>query len=70
MSLYLEQWFSILQPKRLSIANFRDKQALAERLQAFIREWNVHAHPFNWTTQSVAKVMAKCEAKSARAKTA
>ncbi len=66
----VEQWFSILQRKRLSIANFRDKQALAERLQAFIREWNVHAHPFNWTTQSVAKVMAKCEAKSARAKTA
>jgi transposase len=66
----VEQWFSILQRKRLSIANFKDKQALAERLQAFIREWNVNAHPFNWTTQSVAKVMAKCEAKSARAKAA
>ena len=66
----VEQWFSILQRKRLSIANFKDNQVLAERLQAFIHEWNVHAHPFNWTTQSVAKVMAKCEAKSARAKTA
>ena len=56
----VEQWFSILQRKRLRIADFADKQALAERLQAFIAEWNVHAHPFNWKTLSVAKVMAKC----------
>ena len=56
----VEQWFSILQRKRLRIADFADKQALAERLQAFIVEWNIHAHPFNWTTKSVAKVMAKC----------
>jgi hypothetical protein len=27
----VEQWFSILQRKRLNIANFKDKQALAER---------------------------------------
>jgi transposase len=57
----VEQWFSILQRKRLNIANFHDKHVLAERLQAFIAEWNTHAHPFNWTTQSVAKLMAKCE---------
>ena len=66
----VEQWFSILQRKRLNIANFKDKQALAERLQAFIAEWNTEAHPFNWTTKSVAKVMAKCESKSAPAKAA
>ena len=35
---------------------------LAERLMAFVSEWNVYAHPFNWSTTSVAKVMAKCEA--------
>ncbi len=56
----VEQWFSILQRKRLRIADFADKKALAERLQAFITEWNAHAHPFNWTSKSVAKVMAKC----------
>ena len=56
----VEQWFSILQRKRLRIADFADTKALAERLQAFIAEWNLHAHPFNWTTNSVAKVMAKC----------
>lgn len=43
----VEQWFSILQRKRLRIANFADKQVLAERLQAFIAEWNAIAHPFN-----------------------
>jgi DDE superfamily endonuclease len=57
----VEQWFSILQRQRLRIADFADKAALAERLQAFIAEWNQVAHPFKWSTKSVAKVMAKCE---------
>ncbi len=43
------------------IADFADKAALAERLRAFIAEWDQHAHPFNWSTQSVAKIMAKCQ---------
>jgi transposase len=57
----VEQWFSILQRKRLRVADFPDKAALAERLQAFITEWNQVAHPFKWSTKSVAKVMAKCK---------
>ena len=57
----VEQWFSILQRKRLRIADFADKAALAERLQAFIAEWNQVAHPFKWTTKSVARVMARCK---------
>jgi transposase len=57
----VEQWFSILQRKRLRIADFPTKAALAERLQAFITEWNQVAHPFQWKTKSVAKVMAKCQ---------
>jgi transposase len=57
----IEQWFSILQRKRLAIADFADKNELAEKLHAFIREWNENAHPFNWSTKSVAKVMAKCK---------
>jgi transposase len=56
-----EQWFSILQRKRLRIADFADKAALAARLAAFIDEWNRVAHPFNWSTKSVAKIMAKCQ---------
>jgi transposase len=57
----VEQWFSILQRKRLAIADFADKAHLAERLHTFVKEWNQHAHPFNWTRKSVTKIMAKCE---------
>jgi hypothetical protein len=63
----MEQWFSILQRKRLQIADFADKQHLTERLLAFVAEWNEHAHPFQWSTKSVAKVMAKCESPLAAA---
>jgi hypothetical protein len=35
-----------------------------EHSQAFIREWNEAAHPFAWSTKSVAKIMAKCEPES------
>lgn len=56
-----EQWFSILQRKRLRFADFADLATLQERLLAFVREWNQRAHPFNWSTQSVAKVMAQCD---------
>ena len=63
----VEQWFSILQRTRLRIADFADKQPLAERLMAFVAEWNEHAHPFQWSTKSVAKVMAKCESTMAKA---
>lgn len=57
----VEQWFSILARKRLAIADFADKAALAERLHAFVSEWNEHAHPFQWTKTSVTKILAKCE---------
>lgn len=57
----VEQWFSILQRKRFRIADFESLEHLAERLQTFIKEWNAHAHPFNWTNKSAAKVMAKCD---------
>jgi transposase len=55
----VEQWFSILQRKRLAIVDFASKAELAEKLQQFITQWNEQAHPFNWTGKSVAKVMAK-----------
>jgi transposase len=57
----VEQWFSILQRKRLAIADFADKAVLAERLLAFVSQWNEHAHPFQWSTKSAAKVMAQCQ---------
>lgn len=57
----VEQWFSILQRKRLRIADFASKTDLRDKRMAFIAEYNQYAHPFKWTTKSVAKVMAKIE---------
>jgi hypothetical protein len=58
----VEQWFSILQRKRLTAPNFADLGALEERVLAFIDEWNRHAHPFKWTTKSFDKVLSKIDA--------
>ncbi len=63
----VEQWFSILQRKRMSAPNFADLEALEERILAFIQEWNQHAHPFNWTVNSFDKVLAKIDAAMAAA---
>ena len=54
----VEQWFSILQRKRFRFADFDSKQAMDVAITQFIQEWNAHAHPFNWSTKSVAKIMA------------
>jgi hypothetical protein len=62
----VEQWFGILKRKRLRIADFPSKEHLTERLMAFLHEWNEIAHPFNWTSKSVAKVMAKCQIEEAK----
>lgn len=66
----VEPWFSIVPRKRLRIADFVDKKHRAhraQRLMAFVAEWNAHAHPFQWSTQSVAKVMATCQSPAAKA---
>lgn len=55
----VEQWFSILQRKRLRIVDFADKTHLAEQLARFVAQWNARAHPFRWSSKSAAKVMAK-----------
>jgi len=58
----IEQWFSILQRKRLAVANFVDLANLGERITAFIAEWNVAAHPFKWSRASFTKILAKVDA--------
>ena len=57
----VEQWCAIVQRKRWQTADLADKKPLAERLMALVTAWNEQAHPFRWSTKSVAKVMAKCE---------
>lgn len=54
----VEQWFAIIQRKLLRLANFPSIAALAEGLAAWIKRWNERAHPFNWHSGSLCKVMA------------
>ena len=61
----VEQWFSILQRKRLRIVDFASQDQLHAKLDQFIQEWNHHARPFNWSTKSVAKIMAAAPALAA-----
>lgn len=58
----VEQWFSILQRKRLRYPDFAHLPELAACLAQFIAEWNAIAHPFRWTPQSFAKILATAEA--------
>jgi hypothetical protein len=57
----VEQWFSILQRKRLRLADFANKDALRAEIEQFIAQHNEYAHPFQWTTRSATKVMAWAE---------
>jgi transposase len=61
----VEQWFSIRQRKRLRSVDFESKDHLRATLAPFIREWNQHAHPFNWSIKSGAQVMAVASAMAA-----
>jgi transposase len=63
----VEQWFSILQRKRFGIVNFKNLGELAERIAAFISEWNEKAHGFKWTKQKGAKLIERFEQKLGRA---
>ena len=54
----VEQWFSILQRKRLGVSDFASLAELEARVGAFITEWNQVAHPFEWTPRSFDKVLA------------
>jgi transposase len=55
----VEQWFSIIQRKRLRVADFADLADLEQSIFAFITEWNEQAHPFAWKRSSFDKVLAK-----------
>lgn len=55
----VEQWFSILQRKRLRIVDFSSKAHLSERLLTYIAQWNETAHAFKWSAKSFTKILAK-----------
>lgn len=58
----VEQWFSVLQRRRLVAPNFYDLSDLEAKILAFIAQWNETAHPFAWTSASFDKVLAKIDA--------
>jgi hypothetical protein len=62
---HVEQWFSILPRKRLRLADFTSKDHRRAQRDQCICEWNEQAHPCNWSTKSVAKVMAEAPALAA-----
>src|SRR5262249_54801695 len=58
----IEQWFSILQRKRLGVENFADLDAFAAKILSFIAQYNETVKPFNWTQRSFQKELDKVEA--------
>ncbi|MFN8506182.1 MAG: IS630 family transposase [Dehalococcoidia bacterium] len=54
----VEQWFGILQRKLLARPNHPSAAALADTIEGFVERWNKAAHPFNWTSRSLCRVMA------------
>lgn len=53
----IKQWFSILQRKRVGVANFANLADLEKKIGTFITEWNQFAHPFQWNPRSFDKVL-------------
>jgi hypothetical protein len=62
---HVDQWVSILHRTRWRSADFASKDHLRMKLAQFIGDWNQQAHPFNWSTTSVTKVMAEAPALAA-----
>lgn len=54
----IEQWFGTLQRKRFGISNFDSLDDLDQKVHQFIDHYNTYAQPYNWTSKSVARVMA------------
>jgi len=58
----VEQWFSILQRKRLAAPRFDDLADLETKIAVLIAQWNEIAHPFDWKPESFRKVLDRTEA--------
>jgi hypothetical protein len=59
----VEQWFSIPQRKRFRVADLTCQEDMQAKIMPCIAEWDQHAHPFHWSTTSVAKVLADAPTK-------
>ena len=54
-----EQWFSVMQRKRMRAPNYADLSDLETKITAFVAEWNDIAHPFKWSPKSFHKVLSR-----------
>lgn len=45
----IEGLFDILAKQSLSVTDFRSKRALRDHLKTYLRAWNQHPRPFEWT---------------------
>jgi len=61
----VEQGFAMLPRKRFRIADLASKAVRQTQIDQFIVAWHQVAHPFNWSTKSVATIMADAPAKAA-----
>lgn len=52
----VEQWFGVLNRKRLSIPHFESKDDLRDKLYSFIEQWNETAHAFKWDKKTKHKL--------------
>lgn len=57
----VEQFFSIVQRKRLVASRFESLEHLERQLLRFVEQWNQTAKPFAWTKESFDKILAKVE---------
>ena len=55
----IEQWFCVMQRKRMRAANYADLSDLEIRITAFVAAWNDIAHPFKWSPKSFDKVLSR-----------
>ena len=62
---HAEQGCSILQRNRFRIVDCESKDPPRVKIGQFIEAWHQYAHPFNWSTESVAQVMAEAPALAA-----
>ncbi|HEX8199119.1 MAG TPA: hypothetical protein VF590_01430 [Isosphaeraceae bacterium] len=63
---YLEQRLRCTTTSLGLARRYRAILGVADGLPLVEVEWNEIAHPFNWTSKSVAKVMAKCQIEDAK----
>jgi hypothetical protein len=55
----IEEWFSVMQRKRMRAPNYADLSDLETKITAFVAEWNDIAHPFKWSPKSFDKVLSR-----------